>query len=124
MAWALKPLGDRVVVKPKDRDETTKSGIVLPDTATERPQQGEVLSVGPGRLLDSGTRVDARPEGRRHRPVREVQRHRVQARGRRPADPERARRPGRHRERRDTRFRSPVDSFRGRIVSLTHKREA
>ena len=57
MAWALKPLGDRVVVKPKGRDETTKSGIVLPDTASEKPQQGEVLSVGPGRLLDSGTRV-------------------------------------------------------------------
>ena len=57
MAWALKPLGDRVVVKPKGRDETTHSGIVLPDTASEKPQQGEVLSVGPGRLLDSGTRV-------------------------------------------------------------------
>jgi chaperonin GroES len=57
MAWALKPLGDRVVVKPKGRDETTRSGIVLPDTASEKPQQGEVLSVGPGRLLDSGTRV-------------------------------------------------------------------
>jgi chaperonin GroES len=57
MAWALKPLGDRVVVKPKGRDETTRSGIVLPDTASEKPQQGEVVSVGPGRLLDSGTRV-------------------------------------------------------------------
>ena len=58
MALSLKPLGDRVVVKPKDRDETTKSGIVLPDTATERPQQGQVLSVGPGRQLDNGTRVE------------------------------------------------------------------
>jgi len=53
----LKPLGDRVVVKPLDRDETTKSGIVLPDTAKEKPQQGEVLAVGPGRVLDSGDRV-------------------------------------------------------------------
>jgi chaperonin GroES len=57
MALSLKPLGDRLVVKPKDRDAATKSGIVLPDTATERPQQGEVLSVGPGRHLDNGTRV-------------------------------------------------------------------
>ncbi|MCC6177911.1 MAG: co-chaperone GroES [Chloroflexi bacterium] len=58
MAWTLKPMGDRVVVRPKSREETTKSGLVLPDTATERPQQGEVLSVGPGRLLDNGKRVD------------------------------------------------------------------
>src|SRR6185295_783960 len=58
MALSLKPLGDRLVVKPKGRDETTKSGIVLPDTATERPQQGQVLSVGPGRQLDNGKRVE------------------------------------------------------------------
>jgi chaperonin GroES len=58
MAWSLKPLGDRVVVKPKSRDETSRGGIVLPDTAREKPQQGEVLSVGPGRQLDSGKRVE------------------------------------------------------------------
>jgi chaperonin GroES len=58
MAWSLKPLGDRVVVKPKSRDETSRGGIVLPDTASEKPQQGEVLSVGPGRHLDSGKRVE------------------------------------------------------------------
>ena len=57
MTWTLKPMGDRVVVKPKGREETTKSGLVLPDTASERPQQGEVLSVGPGRQLDNGQRV-------------------------------------------------------------------
>ena len=57
MAWQLKPMGDRVVVKPKSREDTTKSGLVLPDTASERPQQGDVLSVGPGRLLDNGKRV-------------------------------------------------------------------
>jgi chaperonin GroES len=57
MAWSLKPLGDRVVVKPKDRDETSRGGIVLPDTASERPQQGDVLSVGPGRVLDNGKRA-------------------------------------------------------------------
>jgi chaperonin GroES len=53
----LRPLGDRVVVKPLGRDEVTKSGIVLPDTAQEKPQQGEVLAVGPGRVLDNGERV-------------------------------------------------------------------
>ena len=53
----LRPLGDRVVVKPLDREEVTKSGIVLPDTAKEKPQQGEVMAVGPGRILDSGERV-------------------------------------------------------------------
>src|SRR3954467_8675827 len=57
MASSLKPMGGRVVVKPKGREETTKSGIVLPDTATEKPQQGEVVAVGPGRVLDSGDRV-------------------------------------------------------------------
>jgi chaperonin GroES len=58
MASSLKPMGDRVVVKPKGREETTKSGIVLPDTATEKPQQGEVLAVGPGRQLDNGKRAE------------------------------------------------------------------
>ena len=57
MAWTLKPMGDRVVVKPKGREEVTRGGIVLPDTAGEKPQQGEVLSIGPGRQLDNGTRV-------------------------------------------------------------------
>ena len=56
MAIGLRPLGDRVVVRPLAREEVTKSGIVLPDTAKEKPQQGEVLSVGPGRVLDSGDR--------------------------------------------------------------------
>ncbi len=53
----LRPLGDRVVVKPLEREEMTKSGIVLPDTAKEKPQEGEVLAVGPGRVLDNGERV-------------------------------------------------------------------
>ena len=56
MATELKPLGDRVVVKPLQKEEVTKSGIVLPDTAKEKPQEGEVISVGPGRVLDNGTR--------------------------------------------------------------------
>ena len=55
-ATGLKPLGDRLVVKPTPREEMTKSGIVLPDTAKERPQEGTILAVGPGRTLDDGTR--------------------------------------------------------------------
>ena len=57
MALGLRPLGDRVVIRPLAREEVTKSGIVLPDTAAEKPQQGEVLAVGPGRVLDTGERV-------------------------------------------------------------------
>ena len=52
----LVPLGDRVVVKPTPREEMTKSGIVLPDTVKEKPQEGTLLSVGPGRILDDGSR--------------------------------------------------------------------
>ena len=57
VATKLKPLGDRVVVRPLSREETTKSGIVLPDTAKEKPQEGEVLAAGPGRTDDAGKRV-------------------------------------------------------------------
>ncbi len=52
----LRPLGDRVVVRPSDREEMTKSGIVIPDTAKEKPQEGMILAVGPGRILEDGTR--------------------------------------------------------------------
>lgn len=52
----IKPLGDRVVVKAMPREEVTRGGIVLPDTAKEKPQEGTVLAAGPGRLLDDGTR--------------------------------------------------------------------
>ena len=52
----LRPLGDRVVIEPTPREEMTKSGIVLPDTAKERPQEGTILSIGPGRTLDDGSR--------------------------------------------------------------------
>ena len=52
---APKPLGDRIVVRPLEPEEKTKSGLVLPDTAKEKPQEGKVLSVGTGRLLDDGT---------------------------------------------------------------------
>jgi chaperonin GroES len=57
-ATKLVPLGDRVVVRPKQKEEVTKSGIVLPGTAQEKPQEGEVIAVGPGRVLDNGTRLN------------------------------------------------------------------
>jgi chaperonin GroES len=53
----VRPLGDRLVIKPKVREEVTKSGIVLPDTAKEKPQEGTVIAVGPGLLTDEGKRV-------------------------------------------------------------------
>lgn len=56
MAISLKPLDDRVVVKPLEAEERTAGGIVLPDAAKEKPQRGKVVAVGPGRLLDSGER--------------------------------------------------------------------
>ncbi len=52
----LRPLGDRVVIKPTPREEMTKSGIVLPDTAKEKPQEGTILAVGPGKVLEDGSR--------------------------------------------------------------------
>ena len=54
--FKLKPLEDRIVVRPVEGEETTVSGIVIPDTAKEKPQEGEVLAVGPGRF-EEGTRV-------------------------------------------------------------------
>ena len=56
-ATNVTPMGDRVVVKPLDQVEVTKSGIVLPDTAKEKPQEGEVYAVGPGRMNDEGKRL-------------------------------------------------------------------
>jgi chaperonin GroES len=53
----LRPIGDRVVVKPAAKEEVTKSGIVIPDTAKEKPQEGTVIAVGNGRLLDNGDRA-------------------------------------------------------------------
>jgi chaperonin GroES len=55
-ATKLRPLGDRVVIQPTPREEMTKSGIVLPDTAKEKPQEGKVIAAGPGRLTDEGKR--------------------------------------------------------------------
>ena len=57
MAIKLQPMADRLVVKPIEREEVTKGGIFLPDTAKEKPQEGEVLAVGPGRLTEDGKRI-------------------------------------------------------------------
>ena len=57
MAVKLQPLADRVIVKPIEKEEVTKGGIVLPDTAREKPQEGKVLAVGPGRLSEDGKRI-------------------------------------------------------------------
>jgi chaperonin GroES len=57
MATKLQPLADRVLVKPMEKEEKTKSGIYLPDTAKEKPQEGQVIAVGPGKMTEDGKRV-------------------------------------------------------------------
>lgn len=54
----LKPLGDRLVVEPIEKEQTTPSGLVLPETAKEKPQEGEVIAIGPGRRDDDGDRIE------------------------------------------------------------------
>jgi chaperonin GroES len=53
----LVPLGERIVIKPMEQEQQTKGGIYLPDTAKEKPQEGEVVAVGPGRMTDDGKRI-------------------------------------------------------------------
>ena len=55
---SIKPMSDRILSRPTEQEETTASGIILPETAKERPQEGEVLAVGPGRYLDNGKRLE------------------------------------------------------------------
>jgi chaperonin GroES len=57
MATKIQPVGDRVLLKVLEPEEKTKGGIVLPDTAKEKPQQGKVIAVGPGKLKDDGSRI-------------------------------------------------------------------
>jgi|TARA_B100002003_G_scaffold193121_1_gene182551 chaperonin GroES len=57
MVGKLEPLADRLVVKPSEKEEVTKSGIILPDTVKAKPQEGEVVAVGPGRLSEDGKRI-------------------------------------------------------------------
>ena len=73
----LHPLDDRIVVRPGESEETTASGLVIPDTAKEKPQQGEVLAVGPGRRSeDTGELDPPGRQGRRHGRLLQVRRHR------------------------------------------------
>ena len=58
MARSLQPLGDRIVVKAVEQETQTKSGIYIPDSAKERPQEGSVIAVGPGRITDDGNRLE------------------------------------------------------------------
>ena len=58
MALKIKPLADRVVVEPAEAEEVSAGGIILPDTAQEKPQQGKIVAVGPGKVSDSGTLVE------------------------------------------------------------------
>ena len=57
MSVSIKPLEDRIVVQPVEAEQTTASGLVIPDTAKEKPQEGKVLAVGPGRIDDKGNRI-------------------------------------------------------------------
>ena len=57
MSVSIKPLEDRVVIQVVEAEQTTASGLVIPDTAKEKPQEGEVLAIGPGRVDDAGNRV-------------------------------------------------------------------
>ena len=57
MTRTFQPLGDRIVIKPIEQEEVSKGGLLLPDTARERPQEGEVIAAGPGRLTEEGSRI-------------------------------------------------------------------
>ena len=84
----LKPLDDRIVVQPNEAEQTTASGLVIPDTAKEKPQQGKVLAVGPGkRAENSGELIPLGIEVGQTVLYSQVRRHRGHHRRRRPADP-------------------------------------
>ena len=82
----IKPLGDRVIVKPLEEKEVKKGGIIIPDTAKDKPQEGEVVAVGPGLLLDSGERMAPQvkvgdtvaPDGDQAQPFLEIVARRLQ----------------------------------------------
>ena len=88
----LQPLGDRLIVEALEEEETTSSGIVLPDTAKEKPQRGRVLAVGPGPRDEDGNYVTMDSSSRRRDHLLEVRRHRDQARHGRLPHPARVRR--------------------------------
>ncbi len=79
MAIKLQPLADRVVVKPIEREEISKGGIVIPDTAKERPQEGEIIAVAAPKMHEDGKRIARDVKVRRHRYLCQVRRNRDQA---------------------------------------------
>jgi chaperonin GroES len=79
MAISIKPLQDRVIVQRLEEEEKTAGGIIIPDSAKEKPQQGKIVAVGPGKVLEGGTKVELTVKARRHYPVRQVRRQRSQA---------------------------------------------
>ena len=91
------PLNDKIVVKRLEAEEKTAGGIVLPDTAKEKPKQGKVLSLGDGKLLDNGKRARLPGQGRRPRPVHLLRRQRSHHRRRGVPDHDRGRHPRRGR---------------------------
>ena len=93
----FRPLHDRVVVKRIDAEEKSTGGIIIPDTAKEKPSQGEIVAVGPGGRDESGKLVPIEREGRRPRAVRQVVGHRSEARWRGSPDHEGIRHHGRDR---------------------------
>jgi hypothetical protein len=76
----IKPLFDRVVIKRMEEEKLSAGGIVIPDSATEKPIKGEVVAVGDGKVFDNGNVRAPEGQGRRQGPVRQVQRHRSEAR--------------------------------------------
>ncbi len=93
----FRPLHDRVVVKRIDAEAKSKGGIIIPDTVKEKPSEGEVVAVGPGGRDEAGKLIPIEREVRRPRAVRQVVRHRGQARRRRAPDHEGVRHHGRDR---------------------------
>jgi co-chaperonin GroES (HSP10) len=94
----LKPLGDRLVVKPTEQEEVTSSGIFLPETAKEKPQQGKVIAAGPGARKDTGERIAMDVNVGDTVLLCALWRHQCQARWRRVLDSQGNRRPGDCRE--------------------------
>ncbi len=83
MSVSIKPLEDRIVIKQVEAEQTTASGLVIPDTAKEKPQEGEVVAVGPGRIDDNGNRIPLDVAVGEPRDLQQVRRHRGQVRRRR-----------------------------------------
>ncbi len=106
----FRPLHDRVVVKRIEADYKTAGGIIIPDTAQEKPQQGEVVAVGPGGRDDHGKLIPIDVKAKRRHPVRQVVGHRSQNRRRRLSHHERERHHGRARQERGQERKPPEAS--------------